>query len=233
MGPLTSPMRKEFVVLAVALALGFAGGMVSRFLFQDRDPPNEVLTLVLEIARLRSQSKALEERVADLEETASLPKTTLALLAAKLGEVEDKIIEIKRRLGALEAQIEGLSELETVEELSEVPVFDITDFHVEEDGIIVFAIRNSSNVTLWLRPFVRCNEGKKYLWEYAIGSLYLGPGEEDYIRYNPYMDLTPGEYSFTLTHIDVEAISEKGEHLGSWDIPFEDYVATLRVEETQ
>lgn len=226
-------MRKEFVVLAVAVALGFAGGMISRLLFQDCAPSKEVLTLVLEIARLRSQSKTLEERIADLEETASLPKPTLTLLAAKLGEVEDKITEIKRKLGALEAQIEGLSKFESGEEFSEAPTFDITGFNVEEDGTIVLAIRNSSNVTLWLGPYVRCNKGKKYLWGYGIGSLYLGPGEEDYIRYNPYMDLTPGEYYFTLTRIDVGAISEKGKRLGFWQIPFEDYVIPLRVEEGQ
>jgi len=57
-------MSKKYMVLifAGALLLGLGGGVVSHFLFKERDQTKDLLTLILEVTDLRAEVKALEKK---------------------------------------------------------------------------------------------------------------------------------------------------------------------------
>lgn len=225
--------RKQ--VLMGALVLGFAGGVVSRYLFRERDQTEQILSLVLDVAEIQHKLETIEGKLEDLSrETALLiagVTTELQEVVARLGTLEDRIAAL-RNATQPENQLSQSSE----ESELEAPSFEILDFHVEtKDGgvLVLIGTRNTADVVATFMPFVRCNEGPKYLWHYSAGSTYLAPGEQDQLSYDPYMSLEPGSYTFTLTHMWIEAISEEGKRIGSWKVPLEGYVDTLVVEREQ
>jgi len=222
-------------ILMGALVLGFAGGVVSRYLFRERDQTEQILSLVLDVTEIQHKLETFEGKLEGLaQETALLTAsvtTELQDVVARLGTLEDIIAALRSAIQP-ESQPSQASE----ESEPEAPSFEILDFRVEteDDGVLVLiAIRNTADVVATFMPFVRCNEGPKYLWHHSAGSVYLTPGEEGQLSYDPYMSLEPGSYTFTLTHVWIEAISEEGEHIGSWEVPLEGYVDTLVLQREQ
>lgn len=223
-----------------ALALGFAGGVVGQYLFRERGQTEQILNLILnkiqhDVAEIQHKLENLESK---LEGFSRETATFIAGVTIELQDVEARVGTLEARIGALQSAASPESQPSQTPEESEhgAPSFELTDFRVKTENrgvLIVVTIHNTSNVVATFMPFVRCNKGPKYLWHTSMGSVYLAPGEKDQLSYNPYMTLEAGCYTFTLTHLWIEAISEEGEHIGSWEIPLYGYVETLMVEREQ
>ena len=223
------------VILISALALGMAGGVISRYFFREHDQTEEILNLILDMAQVEHKLKTLES---DLEDLSGETGFLITRVAAELEDLMLRVDSLEERIATLPTgtQPERQPTQAPEETEPEPPSFEVLDFHVEtkDSGVLVFiTIRNTADVVATFTPFVRCNKGPKYLWHQSAGSLYLAPGEQDQISYDPYRRLELGSYTFTLTYVWIEAISEEGEHIASWKVPLEGYVDTLEVRSEQ
>jgi len=220
--------KQTLLVLIGALALGFVGGIASRYLMEERDQDE----IVLDIAEIRHELKTLKD---NLEHTLQETTLSIASLTSTLKNTVEKVKFLEEEIAGLQRDIQPKGQLEQTAEENELkpPSFEIRDFTIKNaNGYveIVVVIQNTSNMVATFTPFVRCNQGIKYLWSLSIGSVYLAPGEQDQISFKPYRSFGPGSYTFTLTHIWIEAISKEGKRLGSWEVPVEGYVETLVIE---
>lgn len=228
-----SQVRKAIIWVFVAVAAGFAGGIVGGFLFRQEDETEGILNLILEIAAIRHDVEDLKGRLDALSQETTTLGSSLSIFRVQLENLDAKLRDLEETVSVpmvVQPESPPSSGIEGSEFAA--PSFEILDFHLKHKDrgvLIVVAIRNASDLVASFMPFVRCNEGPKYLWHKSIGSLYLAPGEEDQLIYDPYWTFDAGHYTFTLTYVRIEAISEEGKHIGAWDVPLEGYTRSLEI----